>query len=187
MAYGWFKNKVFSKPRLRPQYQWRDLKDISPWLVKAVLAGEDQRFMSHHGFDFIELNLAIRDILSEGRVRGASTITMQVSRTLFLWPGRSLLRKITEAYYTVLLELFLNKVRILEIYLNVVDWGPGVMGAEAASQKYFQISSAEISPSQAARMAAVLPSPHKWSPKNPNRYVIERQTRIMKDMKKMHL
>ena len=187
MACNWVKNKVSTKPCIISQYHWRPLKDISPWLIKAVLAGEDQRFMSHGGFDFIELNQAVRDILEHGRIRGASTITMQVSRTVFLWPGRSLIRKALEAYYTVLLELFLTKARILEIYLNVVDWGTGIMGAEAASRKYYKTSAAVITPSQAALLAAILPSPHKWSPNNPNMQVIERQRRIMKDMRKMHL
>ena len=187
MASGWIKSKVFSKSYVRPQYNWRPLRDISPWLIKAVLAGEDQRFMSHHGFDFIEINRAVKDIIYENKIRGASTITMQVSRAVFLWPGRSLLRKAAEAYYTMVIELFLTKLRILEIYLNVVDWGDGVMGAEAASRKYFRVSASDVTPSQAARMAAILPNPHKWSPTRPNGYVKERQARILRDMQKMHL
>ena len=187
MAGGWLMEKAFSKPYNRPEYHWRSLKDISPWLIKSVLAGEDQRFLSHHGFDFNEINQAVKSILKGGKVRGASTITMQVARTVFLWPDRTLARKALEAYYTVLIEIFLSKIRILEIYLNVVDWGNGVIGAEAASQKYFQMSSADITPSQAALMAAILPSPHRLSPVTPSEYVRERQKRIMKDMREMHL
>ena len=187
MAASWITSKVYSKPYRKPRHEWRPLKDISPWLVKAVLAAEDQRFMSHHGFDFIEMNKAFRDILSDKRIRGASTITMQVSRAVFLWPERNLLRKTLEAYYTVLLEVFLTKLRILELYLNTVDWGDGIMGAEAASQAYFRVSAGDVTPSQAARMAAILPSPHRWSPTRPNSRVMERQKRIMKDMYKMHL
>lgn len=187
VACGWITHKIRSKSYEAPRRHWRSLKDISPWLIRAVLAGEDQRFMKHHGFDFVEMNKAVKDILADKRIRGASTITMQVSRSVFLWPERSLLRKAAEAYYTILLELFLSKLRILEIYLNVVDWGPGIMGAEAASQKYFQTSSADVNPSQAARLAAILPSPHSWSPTSPNEYVRNRQNRIMKDMKRMHL
>jgi monofunctional biosynthetic peptidoglycan transglycosylase len=181
------KNKFSTKQEIVPQYYWRPLKDISPSLIKAVMAGEDQRFMVHHGFDFTEMNKAVRDIRLGKRIRGASTITMQVARSIFLWPGRSLLRKGLEAYYTLLFEGFLTKVRILELYLNVVDWGTGVIGAEAASQKYFHKSAADIDPSQAAGMAAILPNPHVWSPINPNYQVRERRDRIIKDMEKMHL
>lgn len=179
--------KLTSKQYGRQYQYWRDLKDISPYLIRAVLAAEDQRFMTHHGFDFIEMNHAIRDILQAKRVRGASTITMQVARTIFLWPGRSLARKTLEAYYTILIELFWSKTRILEIYLNFVDWGAGINGAEAASRKYFKKSADELDASQAALLAAILPSPHKWSPTEPNAYVKERQKRIMRDMTKMHL
>lgn len=178
---------VTSKGYVMPDMQWRDLKDISPLLIRAVLAGEDQRFMAHRGFDFIEMNLAFQDLISEKRVRGASTITMQVARTVFLWPGRSWARKILEAYYTVLIELFWSKMRILEVYLNYVDWGSGIMGAEAASRKYFHESSAKISAHQASLMAAILPSPHARSPVNPNKIVTDRQKRILRDMNKMHL
>jgi len=187
MVWIQIKNKVSIKQNIVPQYYWRPLKDISPSVIKAVLAGEDQRFMEHHGFDFTEINQAVRDIRLGKRTRGASTITMQVARSLFLWPGRSLLRKGAEAYYTLLVEGFLTKVRILELYLNVVDWGTGVVGAEAASQKYFHKSAADIDSSQAAGMAAILPNPHIWSPINPNNQVRERRDRIIRDMEKMHL
>lgn len=181
------KNKFSTKQEIVPHYYWRPLKDISPSLIKAVMAGEDQRFMLHHGFDFTEMNKAVSDIRLGKRIRGASTITMQAARSLYLWPGRSLLRKGLEAYYTLLFEGFLTKVRILELYLNVVDWGTGVIGAEAASQKYFHRSAADIDPSQAAGMAAILPNPHNWSPTKPNNYVRERRDRIIEDMEKMHL
>jgi monofunctional biosynthetic peptidoglycan transglycosylase len=187
MACGWVKQKVFKKDYAWPQYEWRPLKEISPLLIKAVMAGEDQRFMSHNGFDFEEINQAAMDILRYKRIRGASTITMQVARSIFLWQGRSLLRKAIEAYYTILMEIFLDKVRIIELYLNVVDWGTGVIGAEAASQKYFHTSAANINSSQAAGMAAILPSPHKWSPTSQDSQVAERRKRILKDMPKMHL
>ncbi|MBN2060311.1 MAG: monofunctional biosynthetic peptidoglycan transglycosylase [Deltaproteobacteria bacterium] len=179
--------KIHSEHYIIPDMRWRDLKDISPFLIKAVMAGEDQRFMTHNGFDFIEMNRAVKDLISARRVRGASTITMQVARTIFLWPERSWARKMIEAYYTVLIEIFWSKTRILEIYLNYVDWGFGIMGAEAASQKYFHESSSNISASQASLLVAILPSPHVWSPLNPNKTVIERQKRILKDMNKMHL
>jgi monofunctional biosynthetic peptidoglycan transglycosylase len=166
---------------------WQPLEEISPHLRKAVLAGEDQRFVSHHGFDFKELNQAIKDMALKKGARGASTITMQVARTVFLWPNRSWLRKAAEAYYTVLIEIFWSKERILEIYLNTVDWGSGLMGAEAASRKYFNRTSARLSRPQAALLAAILPNPDKWSPTNPSAYVSIRQKIILKDMKRMPL
>jgi monofunctional biosynthetic peptidoglycan transglycosylase len=187
MASIWLKDLFSSDHYIIPKGEWRPLKDISPFIIQAVLAGEDQRFMSHNGFDFVELNQALRDILEDGRVRGASTISMQLARTLFLWQGRSLSRKILEAYYTVLIELFLGKMRILEIYLNMVDWGNGIIGVEAASRKYFNKKSSELNTSQAALLAAILPSPHKWSPLQPNNQVLERRKWIMKNMDKMRL
>jgi len=167
--------------------EWVSLNEIAPYIRKAVLAGEDQRFLSHNGFDFSEINEAMRDMVSRKGFRGASTISMQTARTVFLWPARSLWRKVLEAYFTVLVEIFWSKERILEIYLNTVDWGKGIMGAEAASRTYFHVSSAHVSRRQAALLAAILPSPHRWSPTNPSPYVLKRQRRILRDMKKMHL
>ncbi len=167
--------------------RWKALSHISPHVRKAVLAAEDQRFLWHHGFDFVEMSHAMKDIFRRKRKRGASTITMQVARTVFLWPSRSWSRKMAEAYYTLLLETFLSKQRILELYLNTVDWGAGVRGVEAASQKYFHIPSSSLSASQAALLAAVLPSPHRWSVKRPNASVRLRQQRILRDMGKMPL
>lgn len=181
------KNTFSEKKHTIPRGEWRQLKDISPFLVKAVLAGEDQRFMSHYGFDFKEINEAVQDIIEEKRVRGASTITMQFARTVFLWQERSISRKLAEAYYTVIIELFIPKIRIMELYLNMVDWGNGIIGAEAASKKYFKKSASELNASEAALLAAILPSPHKWSPVNPNEQVLARKRRILKYMDKMHL
>lgn len=186
-GWTWFEKKLTTGHDKSPLYRWRQLKHISPHLRKAVLAGEDQRFLSHHGFDFIEMNEAFWDILAERGTRGASTITMQAARTVFLWPGRSWLRKMAEAYYTLLIEVFWSKERIFEIYLNTVDWGEGIMGAEAASRNYFRRSSSRITATQAALLAAVLPNPRKWSPVNPSGYVEERKRKIMRDMRKMPL
>jgi len=166
---------------------WRPLREISPHLRKAVLAAEDQRFLSHHGFDFKELNQAIKDMALKKRSRGASTLTMQVARTVFLWPERSWLRKAAEAYYTVLIEIFWSKKRILEVYLNTVDWGGDLRGAEAASKKYFHRSAAHISRFQAALLAAILPNPDHWSPTNPSPWIRKRQQRILEDMLRMPL
>ncbi len=126
-------------------------------------------------------------MFSSRGIRGASTITMQTARTVFLWPERSWLRKAVEAYYTLLIELMWSKERILEIYLNTVDWGEEIMGAEAASQGYFLVPASRITRSQAALLAAILPSPHKWSPTRPNAQVLRRQERILKDMENMPL
>ena len=184
MAWKWLWNEdnIRHNP---PRHIWKPLHRISPHLRKAVLAAEDQRFLSHHGFDFIEMNKAIKNIALKRGFRGASTITMQAARTVFLWPGRSCPRKVAEAYYTVLMEMFWSKRRILEMYLNMVDWGTGLIGAEAASRTYFKQSCSSLSPSQAALLTAVLPNPHKWSPRNPNPRVLRRQRRILRDMEHM--
>ncbi len=166
---------------------WRSFKQMSPHIKKAVLAAEDQRFLTHKGFDLIELNEALKDMATGKGYRGASTITMQVARTVFLWPSRTWIRKGLEAYYTVLLELFLSKKRILEVYLNTVDWGEGIRGVGAAAEAYFHVSAGRLSRGQAALLAAVLPSPHRWSPIKPNARVLRRQKRILKDMNKMPL
>jgi len=171
----------------RPVIHWCELDNISPYLRKAVLAGEDQRFLSHFGFDIIELEGAIKDLAGKKAKRGASTITMQVARTVYLWPGRSWIRKAIEAYYTILIELYWSKKRILEVYLNTVDWGTGIIGAEAASRAYFHVSCRSISKSQAAALAAILPSPHKWSPIRPSGHVLRRKKKILRDMAKMPL
>jgi len=185
-ALDWIRSGGVVEPTI-PHHGWRQLREISPHIRKAVLAGEDQRFLSHNGFDFEEINEAVKDIVLQKGYRGASTVTMQAARTVFLWPDRSLVRKILEAYYTVLVEIFWDKRRILEIYLNTVDWGEGAMGVEAASRRYFHVSSQLVTQSQAALLAAILPSPHRWSPTHPNEQVLRRQRRILKDMEKMPL
>jgi monofunctional biosynthetic peptidoglycan transglycosylase len=187
MISNWVADKVAGREAQWPDPEWRPLRKISPHLRRSVLAGEDQRFAAHHGFDLVEMNHAFQDALAGGRVRGASTITMQVARTVFLWPGRSLARKALEAYYTVLIEACWSKKRILEVYLNSVDWGENLVGAEMASKRYFRTHASYLTAEQAALLAAVLPSPHQWSPEHPTEYVKERQRRILEDMRKMPL
>lgn len=187
MVWECIKGMVRGQYRSWPDYRWRSLEKISPHLVGAVLAGEDQRFFLHHGFDFVEINEAMKDMAHSGRVRGASTITMQTARSLFLWPERTLVRKLLEAYYTILLELLWDKGRILEAYLNTVDWGDGIVGAETASRRYFQTTSDRITRSQAAALAAILPNPHRWSPTKPSSWVLERKARILREMKTVPL
>jgi monofunctional biosynthetic peptidoglycan transglycosylase len=151
-----------------PAYPRRDAvgRDaISPHLRRAVLAAEDDRFYLHRGFDLVELGNAIEAARRGRRLRGASTITQQVAKNLFLWEGRSFVRKGYEAYLTVLLELLLSKERILDLYLNLAEWGDGVFGAEAAARHHFGKSALALSHEEAARLAAVLPSPRRWSPR----------------------
>lgn len=169
----------------KPAWHWTSLDNLSSHLKKAVLAAEDQRFLDHHGFDFIELKIVLKDLFSAGKTRGASTITMQTARTIFLLPSRSVIRKVLEAYYTVLIELLWNKQRILEVYLNTVDWGKHILGAEAASRHYFNRPARTLTREQAARLAAILPSPRRWSPVKPGEHVRWRQKRIMAAMDKM--
>ncbi len=165
-------------------FRWRSLSEISPFLQRAVIAAEDQRFFSHHGFDWKQIERALQEYQKEGRVRGASTITMQVARNLFLWQGYSWLRKGLEAYYTALIELLWPKSRIMEVYLNVVELGPEIFGAEAAACRYFGFSAASLTKPQAALLAAILPNPHRWSPKHPSDYIRKRQYTILCEMEK---
>lgn len=136
---------------------WTDIEGISPRLVRAVVASEDQRFCTHDGIDWVEVQNALDD--DDGRFRGASTITMQTVKNLFLWTGRSWIRKGLEAPLALYAELFLSKRRIMEIYLNIVEWDSGVYGARAATQRYFGTSPLYLTDDEAARLAAVLPAP----------------------------
>jgi len=176
------RKKMKFKPR---SYEWKDMEQISIHLQQAVLASEDQRFMRHHGFDFREIKNALGDIITRRGIRGASTISMQAARSLFLPSSRTLARKLAEAWYTVLIELVWDKKRILEIYLNTVDWGQANVGAQAAARAYFSCEAKDVTAEQAALLAAILPSPHKWSAVSPGPHVLHRQTRILKQMKTM--
>lgn len=152
--------------------QWVPLSRISPNLQRAVIASEDARFCQHHGFDWVAMNKAIANNAKEGsRLRGASTISMQTAKNLLLWPGRDYLRKGMEAYLTLWLEMFVPKQRILEIYLNEIEWGQGIYGAQAAARIYFNVDAANLNPRQASLMAAVLPNPLGWRPDYPGRWV----------------
>ncbi|MCG8619677.1 MAG: monofunctional biosynthetic peptidoglycan transglycosylase [Desulfobacterales bacterium] len=185
MVYEWTMGQYFEAPYVPSAYQWKDLKKISPHLQQAVLASEDQRFLNHHGFDFTEIRNVIDDVLENKGFRGASTISMQAARSLYLPSSRTVYRKAAEAWYTILIELIWDKKRIMEIYLNTVDWGTGIVGAQAGAQAYFSRDASALTPPQAALMAAVLPSPHKWSARNPGPYVQKRKKRILAQMKAM--
>ena len=159
--------------------QWRPLSQISPDLVRSVIAGEDSGFCRHHGFDFAAMRAAAaHNARDPGKVRGGSTISQQAAKNVFLWPQRSYVRKGLEAGFTTLIEALWGKRRIMEVYLNVVEWGPGVYGAQAASQRYFGHGADALSPQEAARLAAVLPDPLKWKAARPGLYVQGRSRRI---------
>ena len=160
-------------------YHWRSLSHVSPALVRSLVAAEDARFCQHDGFDFDAMRKAYEhNERRPGKVRGGSTISQQTAKNVFLWPGRSYLRKGLEAGFTVLEEKLWGKRRIMEMYVNVVEWGPGVYGAEAASQKWFGKHADQLTPVEAARLAAILPSPLKWKAADPGPYVARRSQRI---------
>jgi monofunctional biosynthetic peptidoglycan transglycosylase len=160
---------------------WVPMQQISPQLAIAVVAAEDQKFPRHRGFDFDAISRAAQE--ERRRTRGASTITQQLAKNLYLWPGRSLVRKGLEAYLTVLLELLWPKQRILEVYLNAAEFGPGVFGAEAASRRYFGKSARRLTLEEAALLAAVLPSPKRMSPARPSAYVRSRAGQIERSVR----
>ena len=169
--------------KFRLSYRWRDGSRISKNLPIALVAAEDQTFPTHHGFDFKAIDKAMSNNRRGRKVRGASTISQQVAKNLFLWSGRSYLRKGLEAWYTVLIEFIWPKQRIIEVYANIAEFGDGVYGAEAAAQAFFDKPASRLSARESARLAAVLPSPKRYSAKNPGPYVqrrarwIERQVR----------
>jgi monofunctional biosynthetic peptidoglycan transglycosylase len=157
-------------------YRWRGLDDISPTLAQAAIASEDARFCLHHGFDFnaMEKALAHNERRPGGKVRGGSTISQQTAKNAFLWPSRDYVRKGLEAYFTVLTEALWGKRRIMEVYLNIVEWGSGIYGAEAASEAYFGHSAKHLTTSEAAHLVAILPSPLKWKAVHSGAYVQRR-------------
>jgi monofunctional biosynthetic peptidoglycan transglycosylase len=165
------------------QRQWRDLEAISPQLQLAVIASEDQRFPEHDGFDFDQIQKSLDAAEHTGRSRGASTISQQVAKNLFLWGGRSWVRKGLEAWYTVLIEWLWPKQRILEMYLNIAQFGRGIYGAEAATQAFYRKPAARLTQSEAALMAAVLPNPQRLRIDAPSRYVLRRQGTIEAQMR----
>lgn len=163
-------------------YRWRSLDDISPRLVQAVIASEDATFCAHHGFDMKAIEKALKANERGGRIRGGSTISQQTAKNVFLWPGRDWIRKGLEAGYTVAIETVWGKRRIMEVYLNVAEWAPGVYGAEAAAQHWFGKSADELSAREAARLAAILPSPRRYNAASPGPYVRRRTSRIQAAM-----
>jgi monofunctional biosynthetic peptidoglycan transglycosylase len=166
-------------------------EDISPHLVRAVLAAEDARFCEHKGFDMKAIQAAYEANMKtsnqkKGKVRGGSTISQQTAKNLFLWPQRSFVRKGAEAYFTFLIEHLYPKRRIMQHYLNIAEFGPGLFGAQAASRAYFNVSVGELTPRQASLLAAILPSPNKWSAAKPGPYVRRRAASIEARMYGIH-
>ena len=167
------------------RHHWVPLEKISMDMPTAVMASEDARFLDHHGFDFNAIvNAAERNRKHpEKHKLGASTISQQTAKNVFLWPGRSWLRKGFEVYFTGLIELFWSKQRIMEVYLNSIEMGDGIYGADAVAQEHFGISAKQLSSSQCALIAATLPNPLRFSSKNPSAYMKKRQSRILHEMR----
>lgn len=160
-----------SKKPINQQKTWVPLSAISGELAWAVMASEDQRFYEHYGFDFEAIEKVRQMNKVSKEKRGASTISQQVAKNVFLWPDRSWLRKGLEAYFTILIELTWPKERIMEVYLNCIEMGEGIFGAEAAARAYYGIPASKLNLQQAAAIAAALPNPRKWSPAQPNEFI----------------
>jgi monofunctional glycosyltransferase len=171
--------------KFRLHYEWKSAQKISKNLPIALVAAEDQKFPTHYGFDLEAMKKAHASNLRGRKIKGASTITQQLAKNLFLWSGRSYVRKGLEAWYTLLIELLWPKERILEVYMNVVEFGDGVYGAEAAARQHFGVSAAKLNTSQAARLAAVLPNPKRYNAKNPGPYVQRRARWIERQMRRL--
>jgi monofunctional glycosyltransferase len=163
-------------------YEWFSYNDISKQMALAVVAAEDQNFPFHFGFDFEQIEKALEQHERGRRLRGASTITQQVAKNLFLWEGRSFIRKGFEAYFTVLIELLWSKERILEVYLNIIETGDMIFGVGAASQIYFKKEPYKLTRTQAALLAATIPNPKRFSARNPSGYILRRQSWILGQM-----
>jgi len=179
-AASWFSAAPYSS-----DHAWVPLEDIAPCMGAAVMAGEDQKFPDHSGFDWESIQKAYEHNERSRKVRGASTISQQTAKNLFLWEGRSYLRKGLEAWFTMLMEAGWPKRRILETYLNIVEFGDGIYGVEAASHRFFHKPAKKLRPSEAALLAAVLPNPHKYRVDAPSPYVRQRQAWILEQMTQM--
>lgn len=162
--------------------KWLDYDELSDNLKRAAIAGEDAHFLTHNGFDTDAIKQAFEKNLAGKKLRGGSTISQQVAKNVFLWPERSWLRKGLETYFTVLIETFWSKKRILEVYLNVIEMGQGVYGAEAAARYYFQKSAKSLTRKEAALIIAILPSPQKWDARRPSAYINRRANSIVRYM-----
>lgn len=181
MAIRYFEQKQTDQKTVW-KHDWVPLEDISKNLQLAVICSEDQNFLKHRGFDIQAIEKAIEDNQKGKRIRGGSTISQQTAKNVFLWPQRSWLRKGMEAYVTILIELIWSKERIMEVYLNSIEMGNGVYGAEAAAQYWFKKPASKLSKSEAAAIAAILPRPLKYKANPPTAYIASRKLWIMKQM-----
>jgi monofunctional biosynthetic peptidoglycan transglycosylase len=164
---------------------WVKFEDLPLSLKKAAVAAEDQLFLEHHGFDINAIEKAYLNNQKGKKIKGGSTISQQTAKNVFLWPGRSFIRKGFEAYFTLLIEVLWSKERIMEIYLNIIEMGDGIYGAEAAAQAYFNKSAPKLTRAQSALIVACFPNPRRWSPKNPTNYIYKRQNAIIRNMKRL--
>ena len=169
--------------KIRLKHHWVPLDSMSIYMPVAVMASEDQRFLTHNGFDFIEINKTLKERKSGKRFRGGSTISQQTAKNVFLWPKQSWVRKGLEAYFTVLIEFIWGKERIMEVYLNSIEMGDGIYGAEAVAQQHFGRRAITLTRPNCALIAATLPNPLKYSSKEPSSYMLKRQTAIMAQMR----
>lgn len=174
--------RYFENPEEKIQHSWVPRQDISRHLQLSVIASEDQNFVNHNGFDFKAIEKAIEDNQKGKRVRGASTISQQTAKNVFLWPGRNWFRKGLEVYFTFLIETFWSKERILEVYLNSIEMGRGIYGAEAAARHWFNKSAANLSIYEAAAIAAVLPNPREYRANPASNYINQRKNWIVRQM-----
>jgi monofunctional glycosyltransferase len=165
------------------RYRFVSLDEVSPAVPLALIAAEDQNFLTHNGFDFDAMYKAAQRNRKGKKLVGGSTISQQVAKNVFLWQGRSYVRKIAEAYFTFLIELFWGKARIMEVYCNVAETGPGLFGVEAAAQKYFKTSASKLTRQQAALIASVLPSPNRYSVRRPDSKIRRKATRVQRSMR----
>ncbi|WP_281422540.1 monofunctional biosynthetic peptidoglycan transglycosylase [Agarivorans litoreus] len=187
-TWSWRIHRAWFPPASYPEeikYQWQPLSQIHQSMPLAVVAAEDQRFLSHYGVDFLAIWKAFKSNQEGGRVRGGSTITQQTAKNLWLWPSQSYWRKAVEAGFAALLELNLPKSRIIEIYLNIAEFGPGIFGVEAASLYYFNTPSSQLSVDQAASLAALLPSPYRYKLRPKSTFMTNRIAWISQQMQQI--
>lgn len=185
MALRNIERKADGKP-FKTEKKWVNFNEMSDNMKRAAVSAEDQLFLKHIGFDVKAIEKAFAsNAKNKKKVKGGSTISQQTAKNVFLWPGRSWIRKGFEAYFTLLIEIFWSKERILEVYLNVIEMGDGVYGAEAAAQEYYGKSCKKLTKSQAALIAACFPNPIRWTPKKPTRYIRHRQYLILRNMNRL--
>lgn len=182
MALRFVQHLFYNGETTRFKREYVSYTRISPYLVGAVVASEDQKFPYHFGFDFYAMEKAYLSNKKGKKIKGGSTISQQVAKNVFLWPGRSYVRKGLEAFFTILIELLWSKERIMEVYLNVIEMGDGIYGAEAASRYHFKKPAVDLSRTEAALLASILPNPRRYSVKNPSLYIQGRQLVILKEM-----